>query len=73
MALQMYLEGLGFRAVGRLLRISFGTVYQWVKKWGEEVELPVKEDPDSHRVKVMGEDKKSACQYILFRSLEKLQ
>jgi transposase-like protein len=26
MALEMYPEGLGFRAVGRLLRINFGTV-----------------------------------------------
>jgi hypothetical protein len=47
MALEMYPEGIGFRAIGRLLRISFGTVYQWVKKWGEEVDLPVKEDPVS--------------------------
>ena len=40
MAFEMYLEGLGFRAIGRLLRISYGTVYQWVKKWGENLELP---------------------------------
>jgi transposase-like protein len=31
MALEMYLEGLGFKAIGRLLRISFGAVYQWIK------------------------------------------
>ena len=36
----MYLEGLGFRAIGRILRISYGTVYQWVKKWGSNLELP---------------------------------
>jgi transposase-like protein len=47
MTLEMYPEGLGFRAIGRLLRISCGTVYQWVKKWGEKVELPVREDPVS--------------------------
>jgi transposase-like protein len=46
-ALEMYLEGLGFRAVGRLLRISYGTVYQWIKKWGETVSLPVKKEPVS--------------------------
>ena len=33
LALEMYLEGLGFRAIGRILKISYGTVYQWVKKW----------------------------------------
>jgi transposase-like protein len=41
LALEMYLEGVGFRGIGRLLHISFGTVYQWVKKWGEQVDLPI--------------------------------
>ena len=39
-AFSMYLEGLGFRAIGRILNISYGTVYQWVKKWGSSLELP---------------------------------
>ncbi|KAA6341377.1 hypothetical protein EZS27_010811 [termite gut metagenome] len=39
-ALEPYLEGLGFRAIGRLLQISYGTVYAWVKKWGSQVDLP---------------------------------
>lgn len=45
LALEMYLEGMGFRAIGRVLNISYGTVYQWVKKWGESVSLPKSEDP----------------------------
>ncbi|EKB56820.1 hypothetical protein HMPREF9699_01223 [Bergeyella zoohelcum ATCC 43767] len=45
LALQMYLEGLGFRAIGRILNISYGTVYRWVKKWEESVELPQNEEP----------------------------
>jgi transposase-like protein len=40
LALEMYLEGLGFRAIGRILKISYGTVYQWVKEWGSKVSLP---------------------------------
>ena len=40
LALSMYLEGLGFRSIGRILNISYGTVYQWVKHWGSQVELP---------------------------------
>ncbi|KAA6311556.1 hypothetical protein EZS27_037339 [termite gut metagenome] len=44
MALKLYLEGLGFRAIGRLLQISYGTVYVWVKKWGAQVDLPKKEE-----------------------------
>jgi transposase-like protein len=39
-ALQLYLEGLGFRAIGRILNISYGTVYQWVKACGKQVSLP---------------------------------
>ncbi|KAA6311267.1 hypothetical protein EZS27_037570 [termite gut metagenome] len=42
-ALEMYLEGLGFRAIGRLLQISYGTVYAWVKAWGAQVDLPKQE------------------------------
>ena len=40
MAFEMYLEGLGFRVIGRLLRISYGTVYQWIKSWEKQIELP---------------------------------
>ena len=46
-ALELYLEGTGFRAIGRLLQISFGTVYLWIKKWGQQVDLPVRENPVS--------------------------
>jgi transposase len=40
MTFEMYLEGLGFRAIGRLLRISYGTVYQWVQNLENQIELP---------------------------------
>ena len=42
--MQLYLEGLGFRAIGRILEISYGTVYQWVKAYGSEVSLPKSKD-----------------------------
>jgi transposase-like protein len=45
LALSMYLEGLGFRAIGRVLKISYGTVYAWVKQWGSKVSLPRREEP----------------------------
>ena len=44
MAFEMYLEGLGFRAIGRILKISHVTVFQWVKKWGATLELPKREE-----------------------------
>jgi len=40
-ALDMYLEGLGFRAIGRVLKVSHTAVYSWIKQAGKAVELPV--------------------------------
>ena len=40
LALEMFLEGLGFRSIGRILKISYGTVYLWIKEWGSKVSLP---------------------------------
>lgn len=36
LALQMYLEGLGFRAIGRILKVSNVTVLNWVKAFGAQ-------------------------------------
>ncbi|OAV72843.1 Transposase [Bacteroidales bacterium Barb6] len=33
-ALQLYLEGLGFRSVGRFLNVSHVTVYEWIRSFG---------------------------------------
>jgi len=48
MALELYLEGLGFRAIGRVLKISYGTVFQWIKKWGSQVDLPQSKQKHCH-------------------------
>ena len=45
LAFEMYLEGMGFRAIGRVLRISYGTVFYWIKKWGSNIELPSRNEP----------------------------
>ncbi len=34
-ALELYLEGLGFRSIGRFLKCSHVTVYNWIKSIGE--------------------------------------
>ena len=34
-ALELYLEGLGFRSIGRILRCSHVAVYNWIKSFGE--------------------------------------
>ena len=37
-ALELYLEGLGFRSIGRLLKCSHVAVYNWIKAFGEAAE-----------------------------------
>jgi transposase-like protein len=37
-ALQLYLEGLGFRSIGRILGVSHVSVQNWIKKFGKELE-----------------------------------
>jgi transposase-like protein len=45
LALELYLEGLGFRSIVRILKISYGTVYVWVKDWESNVFFPRRETP----------------------------
>ncbi|GHU99484.1 hypothetical protein FACS1894159_03580 [Bacteroidia bacterium] len=37
-ALLMYLEGLGFHSIGRILQVSHVSVLNWVRKYGRELE-----------------------------------
>jgi transposase-like protein len=37
-ALPLYLEGLGFRSIGRFLKCSHVAVYNWIKAHGESIE-----------------------------------
>lgn len=37
-ALHLYLEGLGFRSIGRFLGVSHVSVQRWIKKFGQELE-----------------------------------
>lgn len=37
-ALQLYLEGLGFRSIGRFLKCSHVAVHNWIKAHGESIE-----------------------------------
>ena|SRR5579872_3577814 len=44
-AIQLYLEGLGFRAIGRVLGMSNTTVLNWVRDLGEKLEALKSEQP----------------------------
>jgi len=38
LALQLYLEGLGFRSIGRILKVSNVTVLNWIRAFGVQIE-----------------------------------
>jgi transposase-like protein len=42
-ALSLYLEGLGFRAIGRLLNVSNVSVLRWIRQFAKD--LPPKDPP----------------------------
>ena len=37
-SLQLYLEGLGFRSIGRVLKFSNVTILNWIRSFGENIE-----------------------------------
>jgi transposase-like protein len=39
MALQLYLEGMSFRGIERVLKVSHVTVLKWVRRWGKGISL----------------------------------
>jgi len=44
-ALQLYLEGLGFRSIGRILKFSNVAVLQWIRAFGEQLEAIRRDRP----------------------------
>jgi len=38
-ALELYLEGLGFRSIGRLIKVSHVSVFNWIKQYGKSLDL----------------------------------
>lgn len=41
-ALELYLEGLGFRAIGRIIKVSNVNVGRWIKKWAEHLRMAIR-------------------------------
>ena len=75
----MYLEGLGFRSIGRILEVSNVTILRWVRNAGIEVSKKVEnEQAFSSKVAVMELDEmwhfvqkkttESGCGWLLIES-----
>ena len=52
-ALQLYLEGLGFRAIGRIIGVSQVSIMNWIKNFGEN--LPVAPKPKNVEIMELDE------------------
>ena len=51
-ALQLYLEGMGFRGIERVMGISHVTVIYWVRKYGKDLSIIRKQDGACAEVEV---------------------
>tara|TARA_Y100000389_G_C17467884_1_gene527382 strand:+ start:4524 stop:4895 length:372 start_codon:yes stop_codon:yes gene_type:complete len=38
-ALELYLEGLGFRSIAKLIKVSHVSVFNWIKQYGKSLDL----------------------------------
>jgi hypothetical protein len=38
-ALELYLEGLGFRSIGKILKVSHVSIFNWIKQYGQNLDL----------------------------------
>jgi transposase-like protein len=45
LALKLYLEGMGFRAIGRILGFSNVTILRWIRKFGESAPAVTSDKP----------------------------
>jgi hypothetical protein len=48
----LYLEGLGFRSIGRILEVSNVSVLNWIRSFGKEVKEVRSENKETEMVKV---------------------
>lgn len=51
-ALHLYLEGLGFRSIGRILKFSHVSIYRWIKSFGEKLKNIQKKEKAAIKVEI---------------------
>jgi transposase-like protein len=54
-ALHLYLEGLGFRSIGRILGVSNVSVLNWIRSFGKEVQELNQDSQEIEMVFVIGD------------------
>ena len=48
----MYLEGMGFRSIGRVLNFSNVSILRWIRSLGEQIKKIQKEPPCAQQVEI---------------------
>ena len=56
-ALHLYLEGLGFRSIGRFLGVCNVSELKWIRSFGKEVEQLASESKENKEIEVVEVDK----------------
>ena len=51
-ALELYLEGLGFRSIGRILEVSHVSVFKWIRSFGEKAQRTQRSIGDAKVVEI---------------------
>jgi hypothetical protein len=57
-ALHLYLEGLGFRSIGRFLGVSNVSVLNWIRSFGKEIQQLSQE---SQKIEMVEVDEMHSC------------
>jgi transposase-like protein len=76
-ALHLYLEGLGFRSIGRILKVSNVSVLNWIRDFGEKVQELHSENQQIEMVEVdemhtyIGSKKTTVGYGLLLTDMEK--
>ena len=55
-ALHLYLEGLGFRSIGRILGVSNVSVLKWIRSFGKQIEQLASESKENKEIEVVEVD-----------------
>lgn len=67
-AIEMYLEGLGFRSIGRILKVSNVTILRWIRKATERLRSILKSKKEIKYFKIEKMELDEMWHYVLKKS-----
>ncbi len=75
MALSMFLEGLDYRVIGRILQVNYVTIFYWIKEWGMHAkkiksETPIRSIAIKELHAIVSEKKKTKGYVMILTDIE---